>query len=213
MRGEDATQPAEPPARPLRADARRNRDALLSAAATAFATRGVEASLEDVARTAGVGIGTLYRHFPTRDALIEAVYRREVERLPEVADELLRRLPPDQALAGWLQEFVRYIAAKRGLAEAVKAIVGLDSQLYAHAHARIRASVEKVLSAAIADGSVRADIEPADLLRAVSGICLAGSATFDDQASRLVGLLMDGLRVGAPGPTERPPHGAGGDGA
>ncbi len=187
--------------RAQRADARRNREALLVAAAAAFSTGGVEASLEEIARQAGVGIGTLYRHFPTRDALIEAVYRREMERLCDAADELLAELPADEALAAWLERFVRYVPTKRGLSSAVKSIVGKDSELFSYAHERLSTAVSSLLDASIAAGTIRGDIEPFDLMRAVSGICMAGSASFDDQAARLVGLLMDGLRYGA---TPRP---------
>lgn len=197
MSGQEAGELPAQAERALRADARRNREALLVAAAAAFSTGGVEASLEEIARQAGVGIGTLYRHFPTRDALIEAVYRREMERLCDAADELLAELPPDQALAAWLERFVRYVPTKRGLSSAVKSIVGKDSELFSYAHARLSKATSSLLDAAIAAGTIRADIEPFDLMRAVSGICMAGSASYDDQAARLVGLLMDGLRYRA----------------
>ena len=189
----------------MRADAQRNNDNLLTAAVAAFSERGVEVSLEDVARRAGVGIGTLYRHFPTRDALIEAVYRREVELMCDAADDLLRRLPADEALAEWMHRFVRYVATKRGLSTALKAMVGLDSELFKYTHRRINGAVETVVSAAVRDGTIRADVEPADLLRGLSGICLAADPDLDGIATRLVGLLMDGLRFGARRPRTTDP--------
>lgn len=201
-REQQATQvaPASATGRPLRADARRNRDRLLDVAGKAFAAYGVEASLEEIARRAGVGVGTLYRHFPNRDVLIEAVYRHEVEQLCEAAADYQRRLPADEALATWMQRFVRYIATKRGLASALKAIVGQDSELFTDTRERIRAAAGMLLDAASEAGAVRADVSSADLVKAMSGICLAyDQSDFDDQATRLVGLLMDGLRFGAPG--------------
>jgi AcrR family transcriptional regulator len=124
-------------ARPLRADAQRNRDALLEAASAAFAENGVDTSLEDVAKRAGVGIGTLYRHFPTRDALIEAAYRRGVEQLCDAADELRATHPGDEALELWMQRFVGYVATKRGLAGALKLGDGDHAELFAYVRARI----------------------------------------------------------------------------
>ena len=185
--------------RPMRADARRNRDRLLAVAAEVFAEQGAEASLEEVAHRAGVGIGTLYRHFPARDALIEAVYRRYVETLCDAAEELLGQLPPDEALAAWMQRFVRHVATKRGLASALKAVVGKDSELFAYTHERVRGAAGMLLDAAVKTGTVRSDVTPQDLIRAMSGICLAtDTGALDDQAGRLVGLLVDGLRYGAP---------------
>ena len=106
--------------RPMRADARRNREQLLEVASDAFSEYGVDASLEDIARRAGVGIGTLYRHFPSRDALLEAVFRRNVDQLADSADELLRELPPDRALDEFMRRFVAYVASKKGLASHLK---------------------------------------------------------------------------------------------
>ncbi len=186
--------------RPLRADAQRNRDRLLTAAGDAFASQGVDTSLEDIARKARVGIGTLYRHFPTRDALIEAVYRRGLEEICDLAPQLLRRTAPDDALATWMQRFVGYAATKRGMAAALKSAVGTDSELFAYAHKRVNDAISSLLTAAADSGAIRADVNPQDLMRAMSGICMAvGEASLQDQARRLVALLMDGLRYGAPG--------------
>jgi AcrR family transcriptional regulator len=180
--------------RTLRVDARRNRDRLLTEAATVFATRGVE----EIARLADVGIGTLYRHFPTRDALIEAVYRHEVELLGQAADELLAEQSAVVALELWLQRFVDYVAAKRGMADALRSIVGADSELFAQSHRQMDEAVNRLVDAAVAAGSIRSDVEPMDLLRAVSGICMA--TVHEDwraRAERLVALLMDGMRYRA----------------
>jgi AcrR family transcriptional regulator len=184
--------------RPQRVDARRNRDRLVAEAATAFAERGIDVPLEEIARRSDVGIGTLYRHFPTRDALIEAVYRREVELLCDSADELLRECPASEALEMWLQRFVEYVAAKRGMAEALKSVVGADSELFAESHRRISDAVNRLTAAGVGVGAIRADVEPMDLLRAVSGICLATNRDdWREHANRLVSLLMDGMRYGA----------------
>jgi AcrR family transcriptional regulator len=185
--------------RPMRADAQRNRDKLLTVAVAAFAERGTEASLEDIARQAGVGIGTLYRHFPTRDALMEAVYRHQVEVLCDAADELVATKDADQALEAWMERFVEHVATKRGMAMALKSVIGKDSELFAYCHGRIRSSVQMVLANAVQAGAIRDDVEAADLLKALSGICLVSDQPgWQDQARRLVSLLHDGLRYRAP---------------
>lgn len=186
--------------RPPRADAVRNRERLLDAAGAAFAAGGADVPLEDIARSAGVGIGTLYRHFPTRDSLIEAVYRHEVDVLCERADQLLDTLPPDQALAAWMQLFVRHVATKRGMSSALKAMMGADTTLFEQSRARAVAAATKLLDAGVAAGTVRADIKGADLLRAVGGICMSTDRERSDASERLVALLFDGLRHGAAGP-------------
>ena len=185
-------------AKPLRADARRNRDALLVVAASHFAEQGVEAPLEEIARRAGVGIGTLYRHFPTRDALIADVYRREVDLLCGGVDELLATLPADEALAEWMRRFVGYVATKRGLAVALKSMVNDNSDLFAQSRANINESMARLVHAAVEAGLVRDDADPEDVLRGMSGFCLfSEQAGWQEQAQRLVTLLVDGLRFGA----------------
>jgi len=184
-----------------RSDARRNHDRLLEAASAAFAENGVDASLEEIARRADVGIGTLYRHFPSRDALLEAVFRHNVDQLTDVASELLAALPPAEALAAFMQRFVAYVAAKKGLAMHLKTVVSADSDLFAYSHARMHAAIRTLVDAAAADGAIRDDVEPADLLRALSGVCLmADQPGWQDQACRISSLLMDGLRY-RPAPT------------
>ncbi|MDT4937232.1 MAG: hypothetical protein QOG80_903 [Pseudonocardiales bacterium] len=194
-----ATAPAaEPEERKQRADAKRNHDALLIAAGAAFAERGIDASLEDIARRAGVGIGTLYRHFPTRDALNEAVYRREVETLCDGVEPLLAANPPDVALREWMNLFAGYVAKKRGMAAALKSALGADNELFTFSHRRIRDALGALVTAAVDSGSIRPDAEPEDLLRAMSGICMASDLPGGDRTGRLIDLIVDGLRYGAP---------------
>jgi AcrR family transcriptional regulator len=179
-------------ARSMRADARRNRDKLLVAATELFAEAGAGVSLDAVARRAGVGIGTLYRHFPTREALVEAAYRNEVEQLCAAGDELLRAHPPDIALAKWMDRFVDYVVAKRGLASA------LGSPMPTDARTRIERAAATLLGAGVAAGSIRADVDADDVLRAMSAIWPPNDdERWEQQARRLLGLLMDGLRSGS----------------
>jgi len=180
----------------LRADARRNRDKLVEVAAAAFADKGVEASLEDIARQAGVGIGTLYRHFPTREHLVEVVYRREIENLANAADELAATCAPDQALEEWLRRFVSYIAAKRGMAASLKILTTSNSTLFTDGSGLIRAALGNLLTAASDKGLIRKDIDGPDLLQAMSSIySMPDSPQWRERAHRLIGLLMDGLRT------------------
>jgi AcrR family transcriptional regulator len=182
--------------RPQRADAVRNRDLLLSAAADAFAARGADVPLEDIARSAGVGIGTLYRHFPTRDALVEAVYRHEVDVLCERADELLETTAPDLALAEWMRLFVRHVATKKGMLSALKPLLSSNPSFSDQTRGRATAAASKLLAAGVAAGTVRGDIDGADLIRAVGGICMSTDQERSEASERLVGLLFDGLRRG-----------------
>jgi AcrR family transcriptional regulator len=197
--------PAEQPAgqsteRPLRADAQRNRALLLTAARSIFAERGTDASLEEIAKRAGVGIGTLYRHFPTRGDLITWVYSSEVENLCAEADLLLATVPPDVALQQWLECIIDYAEVKRGLAAALKPLLGEDSDgVFQRARQMFHASMAKLVTAAVEAGTIRADADPEDLLRGVGGICGLDEADgWQDRARRLLGILMDGLRAGAP---------------
>lgn len=182
-------------AKPLRADARRNRDALLVAARETFAEQGVDGSLEEVARRAGVGVGTLYRHFPTREALVDAAYRNELERLCEAASELLAELPADRALRAWMDLFVAYMTTKRGMADALRAVIASGGNPFAESRARLGAAVGELLGAGAAGGVLRRDAEAVDVLTMLSGVSLAaGEASAREQAGRLLDLLMDGLR-------------------
>ena len=181
--------------KPLRADAQRNRDRLLDAAARAFTAHGPEATLEGVATEAGVGIGTLYRHFPTREALVEATYRHELDRLCDAAGDLLAELPPDQATRAWMDRFVGYLTTKRGMADTLRAIIASGGDPYAHSRDRMLAAIETLLKASANAGTLRADVHPEDILKGLSGVSLvAGEPAERAQATRLLDLLMDGLR-------------------
>ena len=195
---DDEPVPAKP--KSMRADALRNHELLVSTASQLFDERGIEAPLEEIARRAQVGIGTLYRHFPARDALIEAVYRREVEMLCSGVDELLADMTPADALATWMRSFAVYVARKRGMAMALKSVFGKDNELFTQSHERISTAITTLVTAASATGAIRSDVDPADLLRAMGGICMAtDSPDWAERTGRLVDLLMDGLRYGAPG--------------
>src|SRR4051812_34105570 len=189
----------------LRSDARRNREKLLAVAAETFATSGVNASLEEIARQAGVGVGTLYRHFPSREALVAATYRHEVEQLCDSVDDLREALAPDAALRAWMNGFVHYTAAKRGMGEALRAVMASDSALYAEAYAKLVGALDSLLAAAAAAGTIRPDARGEDVLRALGAIwMIKDSANRDEQAERVLDLLMDGLRYD---PSRRSPSG------
>jgi AcrR family transcriptional regulator len=180
----------------LRADARRNRELLLEAAVERMATDGAEVPLEAIARQAGVGIGTLYRHFPTRDALVEAAYRNEVARLEDSAAELLAELPADGALEEWLDRYVSYATAKRGLGSALRSIAAAKADLYPQTRQRLQAAVATLLAAGQEAGTLRTDVDAEDVFRAVSGVwTIPEGPDFAERARRLLGLLMDGLRT------------------
>ncbi|WP_327010832.1 TetR/AcrR family transcriptional regulator [Dactylosporangium sp. NBC_01737] len=182
--------------RPLRADAQRNRARLLDVAVVALAD-APEVTLDAIAKHAGVGIGTLYRHFPTREALIEEVYRTELARLCDAVPELLAAEPPapDRALRIWMDRFIDYMATKRGLADALKMVIAAGGTPFAHSRERLVTAVGDLLAAGAAAGALRADVDPLDLLTAINGICLAtGEPAQREQAGRLLDLLMDGVR-------------------
>ena len=186
--------------RPLRADAQRNRDRLLEAAVRAFSRDGAEATLDAIAKDAGVGIGTLYRHFPTRDALVEAAYRNELDRLCDASADLLNTLPPDQALRGWMDRFVLYMSTKRDMADALRALIAAGGNPFAHSRDRLLAAIGSLLEEGAKAGTVRADIAAGDVLASLAGFTLtAGEPAQRDLAARLLDLLMDGLRYGSGG--------------
>jgi AcrR family transcriptional regulator len=183
------------PARKPRADSARNRQALIDAAKAGFAEVGLNVSLEEIARRAGVGIGTLYRHFPTREAVVEAVYRREVEQLAEAAPQLLETLPAAGALHKWMHLFVDYIATKRLIAPSLGAAAARTSPLYATSAELITRAITMLVRRAVASGEVRKDIDPSDLLRAMVGVSYGNpDAGWQASARRLIDILMDGLR-------------------
>ncbi|KUM25128.1 TetR family transcriptional regulator [Mesorhizobium loti] len=192
--------------KPLRADAQRNRDKLVEVAAQAFAQDGVDASLEEIAKRAGVGIGTLYRHFPTREHLVEVVYRREVEGLCQAADELARDHPADVALELWMQRFVDYIATKRGLATSLRILLTTNSTLFSDTSGRVSQAMRRLIEAAATSGKIRADVDASDVMHALGGIYSApNTPDWRERSGRLVKLLMDGLRFGARGAAGLPP--------
>ena len=178
----------------MRADARRNREKLLAAAAAAFAEAGTAASLEAIAKEAGVGIGTLYRHFPTREALIAAAYANELDRLCESAPELLGAHPPDVALAEWMDGFLDYAAAKRGMRSALQAVGASHSEVFAGARGKLVDAIALLLAAGVDAGTLRSDVDAEDVLRAMGSVWLVEDV---EQARTLLRLLMDGLRHGS----------------
>ncbi|MDT4916422.1 MAG: hypothetical protein QOI15_977 [Pseudonocardiales bacterium] len=178
--------------RPLRSDAKRNRELLTVAARAAFAEKGTAASLEDIARRAQVGVGTLYRHFPTRQALLEAVYVDEVEALCRSAADFADREPWD-ALVLWFDRFVDYVATKRALAEEMMATVSADAPVFRQCHDAIFAAGEPLLARAKDAGVVRADAEFMDVIRMVSGVTMIKNATPGD-IRRVLTMALDGLR-------------------
>jgi len=181
--------------RPLRADARRNRDRLLDVAVRAFSRGGDEATLDAIAKEAGVGIGTLYRHFPTREALVEAAYRSELDRLCEPVPELLEATAPDEALRAWMDRFVEYMTTKHGMADALSAVIASGGNPFEHSRDKLVTALGLLLGAGARAGSLRSDIAPVDLLVSLSGITLIAEQLKDpEQAGRMLDLLMDGLR-------------------
>jgi len=185
-------------ARPLRADAQRNRDRLLETAVRAFSQDGPDVTLDSIAKEAGVGIGTLYRHFPTREALIDAAYRNELARLCDAAADLLETMPPDEAARTWMDRFVDYMTTKRGMSEALRAVIASGGNPFSESRDRLTTAITTLLEAGVEAGTVRADVKPGDVLASLSGVSLAaGEPSQRDQAGRLLDLLMDGLRYRA----------------
>ena len=179
-----------------RADAKLNRVRLLETAKAAFAEKGPGASLDEIARTAGVGAGTLYRHFPTRDALVEAVYRNESEQLVAAADRLSQIHPPVTALREWLLLFVDYIATKHGMHEVLNSIVGGTSDLYSASTAQVKQAISRLVDRAAASADIRLDLDPLDLLRALAGVANLGSGPDGERAAkRLIDILIAGIRA------------------
>jgi AcrR family transcriptional regulator len=188
--GEHSTKITRQP----RTDAVRNRERVLEAAKAVFSAGGADASLEAVARRAGVGIGTLYRHFPTREALFEAVYRREVEQLTELAEQLKAEANPVEALRRWLHSVVEFVATKKGMSAALALAVNSSSELTAYSFERLTEAVGALLDRAVAAGDIRADIGPDDLLRALVGMCyLHDQPGWQVSVVRLLDVFVDGL--------------------
>jgi AcrR family transcriptional regulator len=179
-----------------RADAVRNRERVLEAAKVVFGAGGAEASLEAVARAAGVGIGTLYRHFPTREALFEAVYRREVQQLADLAEKLKQEAKPVDALRQWLRSNVQFVATKKGMSAALALAAYKNSELFSYSFDRLTRAVGGLLDRAIAAGEIRDDISPEDVLRALVGMCyMHDQPGWQTSVLRLVDVFIDGLRL------------------
>jgi AcrR family transcriptional regulator len=178
-----------------RTDAQRNRERILDAAKEAFTRAGANASLDDIAKEAGVGAGTLYRHFSTRDALVEAVYRSEVEKLAGAERKFSEAMPPIGALRAWMLMFVDYIATKQIIAPALNSIVGGPYKLYEGSRGQIQAAIDTLVKRGIKSGDIRKDLEPFDLLRALIGVShVASGPDWQQSARRLVDILITGSR-------------------
>jgi AcrR family transcriptional regulator len=186
---------AHPVHRKPRTDAQRNRERILEVAKEAFTRSGANASLDDIAKETGVGAGTLYRHFPTRDALIEAVYRTEVEKLAAAEKQFSERLPPIEALRAWMLLFVDYIATKQIIGPALHSVVGGPSKLFEGSRTQIQGAVDSLVKRAINSHDIRKDLEPFDLLRALIGVShVASGPDWQQSARRLVDILITGSR-------------------
>ena len=182
-------------ARKPRADAERNRIRLIEAAKATFAEKGADASLEEIARVAGVGIGTLYRHFPTRDVLIGDVYRNETEQLAKAATELAESFPPKEALRQWMVVFIDYMATKQGMYPVLNSLVGGASTLYAASGPLISSAIEMLTRRAVESGDIRLEIPALDLLRAVSGLANNSGPDWKVSAKRVVDIIIAGIEV------------------
>ena len=190
-----STKGSKPAPRKPRADAQRNRERILEVAKAAFSRSGANTSLDDIAKEAGVGPGTLYRHFPARDSLLEAVYRSEVEKLAAAEGELSAKLRPVEALRAWMLLFVDYIATKKIIAPALNAAVGGHAKVIEASHAPIQEAISGLVKHAIESGEMRKDVDPIDLLRALIGVAyMSASPDWQQSAKRLVDILITGSR-------------------
>ena len=190
-----ATKRSQSARRKPRTDAQRNRERILEVAKQAFTRSGANASLDDIAKEAGVGAGTLYRHFPTRDELIEAVYRTEVEKLAAAERKFTEAMSPIEALRAWMLLFVDYIATKQIIANALNTLVGCPSKLYEGSRSQIEVAINALVNRAIKSGDIRSDLDPLDLLRALVGVSnVASGPDWQQSAKRLVDILILGSR-------------------
>jgi AcrR family transcriptional regulator len=190
-----AKKHSESAVRKPRADAQRNRDRVLEAAKEAFTRWGADASLDDIAKQAGVGAGTLYRHFPSRDELLEAVYRTEVEKLAAAEQKFAETMPPIEALRAWMLLFVDYIATKKIIAPALNTMAGGGSKVFEASYTQIWDAIRALVKRAIKSGDIRKDLDAIDLLRALIGVAnVASSPDWQQSARRLVDILITGSR-------------------
>jgi AcrR family transcriptional regulator len=189
------TSAAKKTVRKPRADAQRNRQRILEVAKQVFTRRGAEASMDEIAKRARIGPGTLYRHFPTRDDLLAAVYISEVEKLAEAQKKFSAELPPVEAMRAWMLVFIEYIAAKKIIAPALHAMAGGPSRVFEQTNRLMEQAANALASAAVASGDLRPDIDPIDMLRAIYGVSsTGGSDDWPENARRFVDILMRGSR-------------------
>ncbi len=191
--GQEPEHNQAPPERPLRADAQRNQERLVAAAREVFAKYGGGASMDAIAKEAGVGVGTLYRHFPKRIDVVEAVYRTDVDQLVSVAEEAVEKLGPWPAVVAWLRAFVRYAQGKRTFLNELHEAFDKNPQLRVASRERIEKAVDIVLTRARLAGVVRADIDAGDLMQLVGSMCISATLS-EDQSERLLAVVLDGLR-------------------
>jgi AcrR family transcriptional regulator len=190
-----AKKPPQPAIRKPRTDAQRNRERILEVAKEAFTQSGANASLDDIAKQAGFGPGTLYRHFPTREELIEAVYRTEVEKLAAAERTFAETMPPLEALRAWMLLFVDYIATKKIIAAALNSLIGGPSKIFEASYAQVWEAIRALVKRAVKSGDIRKDLDPIDLLRALIGVANVGtSPDWQQSARRLVDILILGAR-------------------
>lgn len=184
-------------ARPIRADAQRNRDKVLAAATEAFAEEGENVALETIAARAGVGIGTLYRHFRNRDALVAGAYRHEVAELCATARGFVQSRPANEALRAWAERFADYIPTKRAMGNALRAAAASDSPLFAETREQILGALHLLLDAGARDGTLRTDVDSTDVMRVMNGIWyLPDGPEWRDAVGKMLNLVIDGLRYG-----------------
>jgi AcrR family transcriptional regulator len=190
-----ATKRSQPADRKPRTDALRNRERILEVAKEAFTRSGANTSLDDIAKHAGVGPGTLYRHFPTRDQLLEAVYRTEVEKLAAAERKFAETMLPVEALRAWMLLFVDYIATKKIIAAALNSLVGGPSKVFEASYGQVWEAIRALVKRAVKSGDIRKDLDPIDLLRALIGVANVGtSPDWQQSARRLVDILIAGAR-------------------
>lgn len=188
-------KPSQPARRKTRTDGQRNRERILEVAKEAFTRSGANTSLDDIARQSAVGAGTLYRHFPTRDALLEAVYRTEVEKLAAAERKFAQTMLPMEALRAWMLLFVDYIETKQIIAPALNTLVGGPSKVFETSGAQIKGAIHALVERAIKSGEIRSDLDPLDLLRALIGVSnVASGPDWPQSARRLVDILIIGSR-------------------
>ena len=179
----------------MRADARRNYERIVATAREVFFEKGVDAPLDDIVKRAGVGAGTLYRHFPNREALIEAVYRSEIEEVADQSQELAHTLPPLEALREWIRGLVNFQTDRTGLTAAIKAVMDQDSETFQYCKHKLRDAASSLLVPAQATGAVRPDLDAIDLMRLSHGIGAAARYADEESRSRMISILLEGMKA------------------